>query len=192
MLGDVLRRLDFAQHIFGAATDAVVVDFRDLDFAFRVDEEGATVGDALAFNHHVEATRQHAGRVAQHRVPDLADGRAVVVPRLVGEVGVAGNGIDFDAEALQLGVVFGHVFQLGRADEGKIRRIEQENGPFALDVFMGDGLEFAVVEGLHGKFGNTAVDDGHDCSWFTKKRCRGGDCGAYYNQRQHLEKPCNR
>jgi len=79
-------------------------------------------------------------------------------------VGIAGDGIDFHAQRLQFVVVFGHVFQLGRADEGEVRRVEEEDGPLAFDVFMRDGFEFAVVESLYGKLGDTAVDDGHVCS----------------------------
>jgi hypothetical protein len=38
--------------------------------------------------------------------------------------------VDTMVEA-SLGVVAGHVFELGRADEHEVRRIEHEHGPFA-------------------------------------------------------------
>ena len=75
-----------------------------------------------------------AGRVADHRVLDLADGVRGVVPRLVGEVGVGRHRVDLDAELLELGVVVGQVAELGRADEGEVGRVEEDDRPLALQV----------------------------------------------------------
>jgi hypothetical protein len=56
--------------------------------------------------------------------------------------------------------VVGQVAQLGRADEGEVGRVEEDDGPLALEVGVGDGDELAVVEGggLEGK------DFGVDCA----------------------------
>ena len=96
---------------------------------------------------HVEVAADRAGRVADHRVLDLADGVGGVVPRLVGEVGVGRHRVDLDAELLELGVVVGQVAELGRADEGEVGRVEEHDRPLALEVGVADVDELAVVEG---------------------------------------------
>src|SRR5690606_25366022 len=115
--GDVLGSLDLAQQLGRVAADTAGVDLDDLDLALRVDDEGAAVGQAGFLYHHAEVAGDGAGRVADQRVLDLADGLGGVVPGLVGEVGVGGHAVDFHAQLLELGVVVGQVAQLGRADE---------------------------------------------------------------------------
>ena len=145
--GHVLGGLDLAQQLGGVAADAAGVDFDDLDLALGVDHEGAALGQAGFLDHHAEVAGDGAGRVADHRVLDLADGLRGVVPGLVGEVGVGGHRVDLDAQLLELGVVVGQVAQLGRADEGEVGRVEEDHGPLALEVGVGDVDELAVVEG---------------------------------------------
>src|SRR3546814_16252729 len=65
--------------------------------------------------------------VAQHVIIDLADRRRAVVPRLVAEMRVGRHRIDFDAEALKRFILVGEIFELGRADEGEVGGIEEEN-----------------------------------------------------------------
>ena len=74
MAGNVLRRLDLAQQFRRVAANAAGVDFDDLDSALRIDYEGAALSKALRFDHHAEVARDLAGRIADHRVLDLADG----------------------------------------------------------------------------------------------------------------------
>jgi hypothetical protein len=62
-------------------------------------------------------------------------------------VGVGRYGVDLDAQRLEGRVVVGQVAQLGRADEGEVGRVEEHDGPLALEVVLGDGDELAVVEG---------------------------------------------
>ncbi|MNQ61158.1 hypothetical protein D3C85_754690 [compost metagenome] len=147
MGGHVLGSLDLAQQLGSVTADTAGVDFDDLDLAFRVDHEGATVSQTGFFDQHLEVLRQHPGRVANQRVLDLADGVGSVVPGLVGEVGVGGHAVDFHAQLLELGVVVGQVAQLGRADEGEVGRVEEHHGPFALQAGFGDFDEFALVVG---------------------------------------------
>ncbi len=86
--------LDLAQQLQSVTADAASVDFNDLDDALRVDDEGTAVSQASFFDHHAEVAGDGAGRVADHRVLDLLDGVRSVVPGLVSEVGVGGDGVD--------------------------------------------------------------------------------------------------
>ena len=83
------------------------------------------------------------------------------MPGLVGEMGVGGHGVDFDAQLLELGVVVSHVAQLGRADEGEVGRVEEEDGPLALQVGFGDFDELALLERLSFERLDLGVDNGH-------------------------------
>ena len=113
----------------------------------RVDDEGTAVSQASFFDHHAEVASDGAGGVADHRVLDLLDGVRSVVPGLVGEVGVGGDGVDLDAQLLEFGVVVGQVAQFGRADEGEISRVEEHHGPLAFQVSVRHLNEFAIVVG---------------------------------------------
>src|SRR5690606_12014388 len=85
---DVLGSLDLAQQVGSVTADAFGGDFHSLDDAFRVNDEGAAVGQTLVFTQDFEVAADLHGRVADHGVLDLADGFGAVVPGLVGEVGV--------------------------------------------------------------------------------------------------------
>jgi len=143
--GNVLGRFDFAQQLGGIAADATGVDFDDLDRAGRINHEGATLGQACFLDHHFEVARDQAGRITDHRVLDFLDGVGGVVPCLVGEMGVGGNAVDFHAHFFELGVVVGQVAQLGRADKGKVRRVEEHHRPLALQLRVGNVDKFTVV-----------------------------------------------
>jgi hypothetical protein len=57
--------------------------------------------------------------------------------------------------------VVGHIAQLGRAHEGEVGRVEEEDGPLALDVVAGDVDELAILVsgGLEGlDFGSYRSD----------------------------------
>ncbi|MPM79922.1 hypothetical protein SDC9_126965 [bioreactor metagenome] len=161
MRGDVLGGLDLAQQFGSVTADAQVVDFGDLDLAFRIDDEGAAQCQTFRFDHHVEVTGDGAGRVAEHDVLDLPDRVGSVGPGLVREVGVGRDRIDFDAQLLEFGVQIGHVAEFGRADEGEVGRVEEEDRPLALQVGIGHGDELAVLVGLDDERLELAVDDGH-------------------------------
>ena len=146
MAGYVLGSLDLAQQFAGVTADATGVDFDDLDLALRVDHESTAFGQAGFFNHHAEVAADDSGRVADHRVVDLADGFRAVVPGFVGEVGVGGNGVDFHAQLGEFGVVVSQVAQFGRADEGEVSRVEEHYRPFAFQVGIAYVDEFAIVK----------------------------------------------
>ena len=154
-----------AQQLLGVAADAVVLDLDQFDDSFGVHYERAAIGHALLLDHYAEAAGKHAGRIGEHRVLDLADALRGVVPGLVHEVRVGAHRVDFDAHGLELLVLLGHVYQLGGAYEGEVGGVEEEYGPLALDVFVGDGLEYAVVVGLDLELGDRGIDD--RCHVFT-------------------------
>src|SRR5690606_11100157 len=147
VFGHVLGCLDLAQQLFGSASDTKVVYFHHLDLAFRVDHEGAAQGEAFLFDQHAEVFGNAAGRVGDHREADLLDGRRAVMPRLVREVCVGGDRIDFHTQFLEFLVVVRKIFKFRRADEGEVGRVEENHAPLALEVGFGDGDVLAVVVG---------------------------------------------
>ena len=60
------------------------------------------------------------------------------MPRLVDEVGVAAHRVDLDAQGLEFGVDALEVGQFGRAHEGEVGGVEEDNVPFALEIVAGD------------------------------------------------------
>src|SRR5690606_36777757 len=114
----------------------------------------------LFFTQDLEVAADLHGRVADHGVFDLADGFGAVVSHLVGEVSVGGHGGDFYAALLQLFVVVSTAAQLGGADEGEVGGVEEEYGPLALHVSVGNGDELAVLEHLSGKRLDFSIDNG--------------------------------
>src|SRR3546814_18040253 len=69
--------------------------------------------------------------------------------------------IDFDAEALKRFILVGEIFELGRADEGEVGRIEEENRPLARNIGVRHGHELALmVRGGAQRFDLTS-DDTH-------------------------------
>ena len=54
-----------------------------------------------------------------------------------------------------------HVAQFGRADEGEVSRIEEEDAPAAFGVFLGDFDEFTIFECLVFERFEFGVNLGH-------------------------------
>ena len=127
---------------------SVIQHFSYDDLAFGVDDERAAFGHAVFFDEHLEVARNGERRVAEHRELHLADGGGRTVPGLVREVRVGRDGVDLNAELLELFVVVGEVFELGRAHEREVGRVEEDDGPVTLEVGVGDGLELALMEGF--------------------------------------------
>ena len=157
--GYKLSSLYLAHEFVGVTADAVVLDFSHLDLTFGIDEERAAIGHTFFFNVHAEAFSERAEGIGEHGVLNLLDAVGSVVPCLVNEVRVAAHGEHFHAHSLQFLVLFSEVYEFGGADEGEVGRIEEEERPFALDVFAAYGLKFAVVVGLYLKFGYLCIDD---------------------------------
>jgi hypothetical protein len=55
----------------------------------------------------------------------------------------------------------GQVAQFGGADEGEVGRVEEHHRPFAFEVLVGDGDEFAVLVGIGFERLDGGVDECH-------------------------------
>ena len=90
------------------------------------------------------------------------------MPHLVREVGVCGHDVDLGTGLLELGVVVGGVFDLGRAVEGESGRHKDQHVPLALEGLLGHFDEFALAAAVHKSGGleglNLGVDQGHGVS----------------------------
>lgn len=151
----------FAQQVGGVTANAFGGDFYVLDDALRVNDKGTAVDQTLVFTHVLKVTRQLACRVTDHGVLDFSDGIRAAVPGFVRKMGVGGHGVDFYAQFLEFCIVVSHVAQLGRANEGKVSRIEEEHAPFAFDVPFGNFDKFSVFECLVFKRFDLRVNDRH-------------------------------
>ncbi len=83
------------------------------------------------------------------------------MPGLVDEVRVGGDREHLDAELLQLVVVVGQIAQLGGAHEGEVARVEEEDGPLAGHVGLGDVDELTVPVGVLLEGEDLGVDQTH-------------------------------
>ena len=102
--------------------------------------------------------------ISQHGILDLLDALGGVMPRLMDEVGIAGNRVDFAADGLEFLIEIGQILQFRGAHEGKIGRIEEEHAPLAQHFSLGDGTESVVLVALYGEIGNFFLNQGH--GWF--------------------------
>ncbi|CEE60222.1 conserved hypothetical protein [Xanthomonas citri pv. citri] len=161
IVGHELCSGQLAQRLGDVAGDGVVVDFQRLDHAFRIDDEGATQGQAFFFNMHAERAGQLVGRVADQRELRLAHGRRGFVPHLVREMRVGGDDIDLGASLLEGGIVVGGVFHFGRAVEGECGRHEDQHRPLALQAGLGDFDEVAIVVRIRLERLDLGVDERH-------------------------------
>ena len=75
------------------------------------------------------------------------------------EVAVGAHGEDLHAEHLKLVILVGKILKLGGADEREVGGIEEEHCPLALNVFVGDCLEVALLECLNGELGCVLIDN---------------------------------
>ena len=67
------------------------------------------------------------------------------MPRFVGEVGISRDRVNVYAQLLQFVVMVSHVAQFGRANEGEVSRIEEEDAPATFGIFLGYFNELTVL-----------------------------------------------
>ncbi|MNR52145.1 hypothetical protein D3C85_1719320 [compost metagenome] len=77
------------------------------------------------------------------------------------EVGVGGDDVHLGTGLLELGVVVGGVFNLGRAVEGEGSWHEDQHGPLALQALLGNFDELASVESVGLERLNLGIDQRH-------------------------------
>jgi hypothetical protein len=57
--------------------------------------------------------------------------------------------------------VISQVAEFGWADKGEVSRIEHDNRPFAFQVCIRNGYEFAVVKSIGSEWLNLGINQGH-------------------------------
>jgi len=171
-----LQRIDEAQGFVDIAAEREVVDVCRLHDAGLVDEEGAAQGDA-AGQQHAKGACDVLGDVGDHGELDLAepaliDGR--IFPCEVGEVRVDGDGHDLDVLLLELREAVVVREDFGRAHEGEVERVEEDqavvSGEVGLEVELLDDLVVGH-DGRGGEVGHGLGDEGG--------RAVGGGCVAH-------------
>ena len=85
----VERCFYLANELFCVTTNAVVLDFSNLDQTFGIYQEGTTVCQTIFFVENTKTARNHASVVSEHGILNLLDAVRSVVPSLVGEVSVS-------------------------------------------------------------------------------------------------------
>lgn len=160
---EVLEGIDDAEALADRAAEWHVVDDLVTDDAIKVDEEEAAVGDEFAgddgFAFFVDAViacedvvvfGDGLVDVSNERVGDALDAALVfrgLEPCPVREFGIGGATDDSDVTLFELGEFFLEAVEFGRADEGEVLRIEEENDVFFADVLvegevLDDGFAF--------------------------------------------------
>src|SRR5699024_3623952 len=84
-----------------------------------------------------------------------------IMPCFMDIMGVTGYGIHLAASRLEIRILICQIFQLRRANKGKVRWIEEKHGPISNYVCLGNGLEGAFMVGLYGKFSDFFIDERH-------------------------------
>src|SRR3546814_14538960 len=94
---------------------------------------------------------------------------------------VGRHGEHLDVHLLKLRIDVGEILELGRADEGEVGRIEEENRPLAIHIGVGDVAELALLvggrlEGFEGgvEYGHGETPDGDGRS--SEERRGGEEC----------------
>ena len=85
----VERSFYLANEFFCVTSDAVVLDFSNLDEAFGANQERTAVCQTIFFVEDTKATIDYASVVSKHGILDLLDAVRSVVPSLVSEVSVS-------------------------------------------------------------------------------------------------------
>ena len=161
MGSDILGGLNFAQQFACISANSSGRYFNDLDFAVGIDHEGAAIRQAGFLDQNFEISADGARRISDHGVGDLLDRLGRVVPGLVCEMSVGRHAVDLDAQLLEFAVVFCQILELRRANEGKVSWIEKDDGPFSLQIVVGDRDGGAVLEGVGCERLNIAINQRH-------------------------------
>ena len=151
MGGYKLAGLHPAQQFIGIAAHIAGKNFIGYDFTFGINNKAAAFRHTVRLDVYPKISRQGMGGIGQHGVLDFADALGGIVPRFMNIVRVTGNRIDLTARSLERGVLVGQILQLGRANEGKIRGVEEKDAPLTKYILFCDGTECVVLLGLDRK-----------------------------------------
>jgi hypothetical protein len=140
-----LCSLHFTQQFLGITADAQVIDFRNLDDAFWVDNEGTAQRQSFLLDQYAEIAADEVSRIAKHGVLNFLDRLRRVMPRLVGEMRIGRHAVNLHAELLELWIEIRHVAQFGRTHEGEVGGIEEKHRPLAFQIRLRHWHELAIV-----------------------------------------------
>ena len=119
--------------------------------SFRIYDKAAPLRHSVSLNHYLKVSGKTSGRVCQHRIFNLFDCVRRIVPCLVYKMAVAGYAVNLAAGRLKLLIFICQVFQLRRANKGKIGRIKEKYRPFSHNIRFAHFPELPVRKGLHSK-----------------------------------------
>ena len=149
-----LQRLDHAEHLFDVPAQRQVVDGLVPHHAFPVDQEEAAERDRVVEQNSVAAA-DLLGEVRHHRVAELADAALAAFGGLPGVVAVLRIDRDRHEFGVQRAELLDRVVErdkFGRADEGEIHRVKEEDDIFAPETGKGEILNAVIRhDGLGGK-----------------------------------------
>lgn len=174
VLGNELEGLDESHDLLDRAADREIVDGDLPDLLLRVDDEETSQRDASLLD--VDAVLLGEAVCVVCDQGQVEHANAALLPRRVdvGEVavlGVAGRGEDFAVELAELLELVVEGDQLGRADEGEVHGVEEQDNPLALVLLEGDLLELALDDGLLLEGGSWLVDHARHCLSSLEGRC---------------------
>lgn len=117
------------------AADVQTMNYLILENTIGIDDEEAAQSDALVFQKNAEIAADIFGDVGSENVFDGAEAAIFVSsidPGAVAVNAVYRYGEDFSIGFFEFFMLLRESLQFGRANEGEIERIEEENEPFHL------------------------------------------------------------
>ena len=75
------------------------------------------------------------------------------------KVRVCAYRVDLHTHGLKLFVLFSHIDQFGRTNKSEVGRIEEEDSPFTLYIFVGYCFELTVLKCLYTEFRKLRIDN---------------------------------
>src|SRR5690606_3930846 len=124
-----LQGVDNAQRVFRRTADVQVGDIDVLDDVVRVHDEGGAQGDAVFFVQDAQVAGQLAAGVSELPDRQLVQVGVVAAPGQLDEL-VVGRTAEHDGVAVfEVLAQLGEGGDFGRADEGEVLRVEEDDLP---------------------------------------------------------------
>jgi len=150
-----LESLDQADDLINVAADRKIVDGDLAQVTGRIDDEKGTKWDAIGKKNTVLGG-DRLGEVSDNRdlhVTQTTFLARSVHPGKMGEQGIARGSNDLGVDGIELRLTIAESNDLGRADEGEIQRIPEEDDPLASELRQRDILELLVRhQSANGEF----------------------------------------
>src|SRR5690606_38059271 len=124
-----LQGVDDAQRVFRRTADVQVGDIDVLDDVVRIDDEGRAQGHAFFFVQHAQGAGQLAAVVGELPDRQLVQVGVVAAPGQLGELIVGRTAQNHGVAVLEVLAQLGEGGDFGRADEGEVLRVEEDDLP---------------------------------------------------------------